>query len=327
MALLIIVAALLVYFNATSKVIMVDTSISQISVKEYFSEPKAQTSKSSTKINLQTVEREKVKPQEPVIYEIEQKQQKIEPSSVSQSDISKSVSVNIIAEDGTLIPWKSVLHDDMTQAELKIAQEQLIQYETQLMSYAEKLKEKEAEIVSVSMSMIPYTPKLLEGVNLTRIGIVSDTQVNAVLNGFNALPKNVQDIIIANGYRVEVTDEDIEKLITGGGTNSWYGATAGNPLYVSIISIHQTESEITRTTIHELGHAYDNSIGIVSSSAAFLSCYAAEGKTMYATADVHDASEWFSECLVYYALDPALLKQTAPNSYAFMCNLLGGGLT
>lgn len=198
---------------------------------------------------------------------------------------------------------------DKREEELNVREEDLDKRE-------EEIKAKEESLQNVQSS------KLIEGVNLTRIGTVTEENVQAVVNGFNSLPIKVQEKIIAGGYKFEVTSEDIELLITGTGTNSWYGATAGTPLFITLIGNNQSNAEMTRTTIHECGHALDNTLGIVSSSADFQSIYASEGKTMYKTADVHDASEWFSECLVYYIQSPAILKQTAPNSYNYMDNLL-----
>lgn len=158
----------------------------------------------------------------------------------------------------------------------------------------------------------------LSGSSLVRIGNVTDEQVAAVENGFKKLPQKVRQIIISAGYRVEVTDEDIEKLITGGGTNSWYGATAGNPLYVVLVANNQTVEDMLRTTIHECGHALANTMSGADSSELWLACYASEAKTLYHTAEVSDASEWFCECFVYFIMDPEYLKITAPKSYNYM---------
>lgn len=185
-----------------------------------------------------------------------------------------------------------------------------------------ELDEREKDLDEREAELLKNTTKLVEGVNLTRIGTVTEDNVQAVINGFNALPSKVQDTIIAGGYKFEVTSEDIELLLTGTGTNSWYGATAGTPLFVTLIENNQTNAEMTRTMIHECGHALDNSLGVISSLPDFQAIYALEGKTMYKTADVHDASEWFSECLVYYIQGPAILKQTAPNSYNYMDNFI-----
>lgn len=158
----------------------------------------------------------------------------------------------------------------------------------------------------------------LSGNSLVRIGSVTNEQVAAVENGFKKLPQKVRQIIISAGYRVEVTDEDIEKLITGGGTNSWYGASAGYPLYVILVANNQSLEDMSRTTIHECGHALANTMSGADSSELWLSCYAAEAKTLYHTAEVSNASEWFCECFVYFLMDPEYLKLTAPKSYSYM---------
>lgn len=220
---------------------------------------------------------------------------------------------------------KETKSSDTKTAELDKREKELNEREAALDKREAELDKREAELnkkaTTVSTSTNVATGKLIEGVNITRIGTANDENVQAVINGFNALPAKMQDTILAGGYKFEVTSEDIEKLITGTGTNSWYGATAGTPLFVAIIGTNQTLAEMTRTTIHECGHALDNSLGIITNLPEFQQIYKAEGKTMYKTADVHDASEWFSECCVYWIQNPALLKQTAPMSYNYMENL------
>lgn len=220
---------------------------------------------------------------------------------------------------------KETKSSDTKTAELDKREKELNEREAALDKREAELDKREAELnkkaTTVSTSTNVATGKLIEGVNITRIGTANDENVQAVINGFNALPAKMQDTILAGGYKFEVTSEDIEKLITGTGTNSWYGATAGTPLFVAIIGTNQTLAEMTRTTIHECGHALDNSLGIITNLPEFQQIYAAEGKTMYKTADVHDASEWFSECCVYWIQNPAILKHTAPMSYNYMENL------
>lgn len=220
---------------------------------------------------------------------------------------------------------KETKSSDTKTAELDKREKELNEREAALDKREAELDKREVELnkkaTTVSTSTNVATGKLIEGVNVTRIGTANDENVQAVINGFNALPAKMQDTILAGGYKFEVTSEDIEKLITGTGTNSWYGATAGTPLFVTIIGTNQTLAEMTRTTIHECGHALDNSLGIITNLPEFQQIYAAEGKTMYKTADVHDASEWFSECCVYWIQSPAILKQTAPMSYNYMENL------
>lgn len=220
---------------------------------------------------------------------------------------------------------KETKSSDTKTAELDKREKELNEREAALDKREAELDKREVELnkkaTTVSTSTNVATGKLIEGVNITRIGTANDENVQAVINGFNALPAKMQDTILAGGYKFEVTSEDIEKLITGTGTNSWYGATAGTPLFVAIIGTNQTLAEMTRTTIHECGHALDNSLGIITNLPEFQQIYAAEGKTMYKTADVHDASEWFSECCVYWIQSPAILKQTAPMSYNYMENL------
>lgn len=220
---------------------------------------------------------------------------------------------------------KETKSSDTKTAELDKREKELNEREAALDKREAELDKREVELnkkaTTVSTSTNVATGKLIEGVNITRIGTANDENVQAVINGFNALPAKMQDTILAGGYKFEVTSEDIEKLITGGGTNSWYGATAGTPLFVTLIGTNQTLAEMTRTTIHECGHALDNRLGIITNLPEFQQIYAAEGKTMYKTADVHDASEWFSECCVYWIQSPAILKQTAPMSYNYMNNL------
>lgn len=249
--------------------------------------------------------------------------------TVTQGNINKKATVdkteNKANDTKDTKDTKETKSSDTKTAELDKREKELNEREAALDKREAELDKREAELnkkaTTVSTSTNVATGKLIEGVNITRIGTANDENVQAVINGFNALPAKMQDTILAGGYKFEVTSEDIEKLITGTGTNSWYGATAGTPLFVTIIGTNQTLAEMTRTTIHECGHALDNSLGIITNLPEFKQIYAGEGKTMYKTADVHDASEWFSECCVYWIQNPALLKQTAPMSYNYMENL------
>ncbi len=210
------------------------------------------------------------------------------------------------------------------EAWLNQREEELNRREQELNEREEELNRKEQELneragyQENSANMGPF----LSGDSLVRIGNVTDEQVAAVEEGFKKLPQKVRQIIISAGYRVEVTDEDIEKLITGGGTNSWYGASAGSPLYVILVANNQPVNDMLRTTIHECGHALANTMSGADNSELWLSCYAAEGKTLYYTAEVSNASEWFCECFVYFVMDPEYLRLTAPKSYDYMYTYL-----
>lgn len=203
------------------------------------------------------------------------------------------------------------------EAELDAREKELDKLESDLNKRDTEITKREKELGgSVSQTNVTSSSKLLlEGANLTRIGVVSDSQVQAVVKGFNTLPSQVQNTLVTAGYRVEVTDEDIEKLITGTGTNSWYGASASSPLWVIIVGINQTEENMTRTMIHESAHCYDACLGNWSNQAVWTQCYAAEGKTLWDTALVNNQKEWFAECFTFYLINPTYLKQVAPLSY------------
>lgn len=204
--------------------------------------------------------------------------------------------------------------------QLNQREEELNRREQELNVREEELNRREQELNERAgyQENTANTGPFLSGDCLTRIGNVTDEQVTAVEDGFKKLPQKVRQIIISAGYRVEVTDEDIEKLITGGGTNSWYGASAGYPLYVILVANNQPVNDMLRTTIHECGHALANTMSGADTSELWLSCYASEGKTLYYTAEVSNASEWFCECFVYFIMDPEYLKLTAPKSYNYM---------
>lgn len=248
--------------------------------------------------------------------------------SLCGSGISTVASIKItIPKDGKLEKKNLVSDEEYAPEEYLSKEEELNRREEELNERERALEEREraleererqlderAGYIENSEEIGPF----LSGASLVRIGNVTDEQVEAVQNGFKKMPRRVREIIIAAGYRVEVTDEDIEKLITGGGTNSWYGATAGDPLYVILVANNQSVEDMQRTAIHECGHALANTMSGADCSELWLSCYAAEAKTLYHTAEVSDASEWFCECYVYYLTDPEYLKITAPQSYSYM---------
>jgi|GEM_PF-4473969 len=240
------------------------------------------------------------------------------------SNVQAVASIKItIPKDGNFLK-KS---DTVSNGDILTREEEISRREQELLEKEKALEERERaldERERVLDERAGYqentseTGPFLSGDSLVRIGNVTDEQVNSVQEGFKKLPQKVREIIIAAGYRVEVTDEDIELLITGGGTNSWYGASAGYPLYVILIANNQTIEEMARTTIHECGHALANTKSGADCSEIWLNCYAAEGKTLYHTAEVTNASEWFCECFVYFLSDPEYLKIIAPQSYQYL---------
>lgn len=248
--------------------------------------------------------------------------------ALCEGGISTAASIKItIPRDGKLEKKNKAPEDEYTSDENLTKEEELNRREAELNERERALEERERaleererlldERAGYSENSEEVGP-FLSGASLVRIGNVTDEQVEAVQTGFKKMPKKARETIIAAGYRVEVTDEDIEKLITGGGTNSWYGATAGDPLYVILVANNQSLEDMQRTTIHECGHALANTMSGADNSELWLNCYAAEAKTMYHTAEVSNASEWFSECYVYYLTDPEYLKITAPQSYSYM---------
>lgn len=243
----------------------------------------------------------------------------------SRIDTAASIKVTIPGDKSELKREKEsstesnpALNDRETQ--LNQREEELNRREQELNDREAALNAKEQELNARAgyQENTENVGPFLSGNSLVRIGNVTDEQVAAVENGFKKLPQKVRQIIISAGYRVEVTDEDIEKLITGGGTNSWYGASAGYPLYVILVANHQSTDDMLRTTIHECGHALANTMSGADSSQLWLSCYAAEGKTLYHTAEVSNASEWFCECFVYFIMDPEYLRAIAPKSYSYL---------
>lgn len=235
---------------------------------------------------------------------------KVTMDSSSQQRVQEKTSNSSESYNTQLIEREKKL--ERLEKELKERQEELDEREKLLDEREKELEQREDDLEN-------YKPKesdlLVDGGNLKRIGNVTDEQVNAVEEGFNQLPELVQETLVAANYRVEVTDEDIEKLITGTGTNSWYGASAASPLWVILVANNQKTSDMTRTMIHECGHCYDDILGNWSLLPVWKSCYATEAKTLYDTALVHNEKEWFAECFVFYLTNPDYLKSVAPNSY------------
>ncbi len=240
-------------------------------------------------------------------------------------DTSASIKVTIPKDESELQRGKEsstfyVPGQGNRESQLNQREEEINRREQELNAREEELNRREQELNARAgyQENTANVGPFLSGDSLVRIGNVTNEQVAAVEDGFKKLPQKVRQIIINAGYRVEVTDEDIEKLITGGGTNSWYGASAGSPLYVILVANNQPVNDMMRTTIHECGHALANTMSGADTSELWLSCYSAEGKTLYYTAEVSNASEWFCECFVYFIMDPEYLKLTAPKSYSYM---------
>lgn len=96
-----------------------------------------------------------------------------------------------------------------------------------------------------------------------------------------------------------------------------------------IILIEANESKFRRCVVHELGHAYDDSLDWISTSNEFKEIYEEEKEKIEITGyftDNHYKSnekEYFSEAFQMYIFDASTLKSSAPKTFEYVKRYVG----
>ena len=148
--------------------------------------------------------------------------------------------------------------------------------------------------------------------------------IDVVLHDYlENIPEDVLQAIFSYGYTIQLVESLDEEY---------------NLKYVSGITIPEikeiileADSEKFRQTVaHEVFHAFDDYLGFISDSDEFISIYEQEKDLMQVTGFVsagqHTANtkEYFAEACQMYVYDAEILKDSAPQTYRFINNILKG---
>ncbi|MCD8082356.1 MAG: hypothetical protein LUE86_02225 [Clostridiales bacterium] len=160
-----------------------------------------------------------------------------------------------------------------------------------------------------------------ETVNFEKDGNVDDAFVTQANELLSLLPYEVREQLGKDGWTFVITDKNLSQYFYNGAYRSVAGTTA---LPEQWIYIEDREKAISRSVIHETGHAIDYELGWVSRSEAFKTIYHAEkgsfcGST--STGDSYEVSsdqEYFASAWSEYILNPTSLLARTPQTYAFI---------
>ena len=138
---------------------------------------------------------------------------------------------------------------------------------------------------------------------------------------YNMLPSGVRNAFESKGWHIEITDvASVNYISTLYGGFALGGYVAGfTESYSKVIMLSDTDAGSAMN--HEMGHFFDYISGHISESNTFASIYNAEassldgGDNSYAQSD---QTEYFAEAYREYIECAGYLKNTCPQTYAFI---------
>ena len=133
-----------------------------------------------------------------------------------------------------------------------------------------------------------------------------------------AIPPEAAHLLAAGGWRIVLTSEDIATRF-GYDYDTIAGVTVES---ARTIFISASKTRIRRALLHEVGHALGILLGDPDAGAEFQRIYAAERETFDQQEKIDDhcvstAHEYFAEAYRHYVLYPDILRQSAPQTYAY----------
>ncbi len=142
---------------------------------------------------------------------------------------------------------------------------------------------------------------------------------------FNFVPATIIDTIYNYGFEIMLIGNDIRELVrleTNWDPGYYYSGVTF-PGYEGYTQIWSASKGGKNILIHEIGHAYDFSLGSLSSSEAFQALFQSEGKKLFPIEPLYrsKASEFFAESFKFYLTMPWRLKLFAPKTYLFFEDL------
>lgn len=137
-----------------------------------------------------------------------------------------------------------------------------------------------------------------------------------------AIPPDAARLLVDGGWRIVLTSEDIATRF-GFDYDTIAGVTVES---ARTIFISASKTRIRRALLHEVGHALGILLGDPDAGAEFQRIYAAERKTFDQQEKIDDhcvstAHEYFAEAYRHYVLYPDILRQSAPQTYAYFQSL------
>ncbi|MCD8368945.1 MAG: NINE protein [Clostridiales bacterium] len=157
-----------------------------------------------------------------------------------------------------------------------------------------------------------------EAVHFEKDGDVDDTFVTQANELLALLPYEVQEQFGEDGWTFVITDKNLSQYFYNGAYSSVAGTTTVPDRW---IYIEDRTKAVSRSVIHETGHALDYELGYPSQSDEFKTIFAAEKSSFRdstSVGDSHEASncyEYFASAWSEYILNPTGLIARTPQTY------------
>ena len=180
-------------------------------------------------------------------------------------------------------------------------------------------------ILSCTMTLPAFASGII---TIETHGNVQREVVNLANEELDTVPEGVQRVLKEKGWKVIVTDENLNQKFYGGkmyemyGLSYWNGAGLGGSIMIA------NEPDAADCTPHEIGHAVDCELGFPSASAAFAEIFRAEiqnyAPTTCSVREHHIGSEreFFAAIFNEYCQNPEHCKAMCPRSAAFIENAI-----
>lgn len=154
-------------------------------------------------------------------------------------------------------------------------------------------------------------------------GNVEQRFVDEVNRQLGFLPDEMLYEFELSGWRIFVTDKNVDAYFCGGRWGSVQGVLVQDE---ALIAIEDRDVAVTEAPIHEMGHWYDHNHGYPSQTAEFGQIYATETSAFLSAFDYYSyyaQEELFAEATWKYYCDAETLEDACPRLYAYMDAVLG----
>lgn len=155
-------------------------------------------------------------------------------------------------------------------------------------------------------------------------GRVSENSTEIVEKQLLVLPEDLRILFNESGWKISVTDADLNQESFEGK----YASVSGITRYsTKEILISDDKESLIKAPLHEIGHWIDNMSGYASQAPEFVSAMQ-ELKRSYDREEYGyypgDTKEYFADAVAFYFYSPDWLQETNPKIYSYIEDAVSG---
>lgn len=220
------------------------------------------------------------------------------------------------------IPMREV-HEELPEEQLVPIVGELIQYETDESSSDIEIfsSNEEVSIVTEDTTMSEPEQEVTYNGIIQREGSVSDSLLLSIEYYYCLIPGSIRTSLENKGWQYICSSEDF----TGryGTSHKVLAMTVYDDKIIYIDARDSAKDAI----IHEVGHAFDTTQGMLSSSSEFDEIFEEERDSfcnVWSTNvnNTNTVSEYFAEAFQAVIVDPALIQTNCPRTYTYITNCI-----